>query len=64
MPLAALAGAELASVTVFGRGLVDIGASAVSGRDCSIVRLDRGETYCAPRVPAEPAPFCTGSSAR
>ena len=59
-PLSALAGAELASVTVLGRGLVDIGVSAVSGRDCSIVRLDRGETYCAARFPAEqPQPFCT-----
>ena len=59
-PLSALAGAELTSVTVLGRGLVDIGVSAVSGRDCSIVRLDRGETYCAARFPAEqPQPFCT-----
>ena len=59
-PLGALAGAELASVTVLGRGLVDVGVSAVSGRDCSIVRLDRGETYCAARFPAEqPQPFCT-----
>lgn len=56
----ALAGAELASVTVLGRGVVDIGVSAVSGRDCSIVRLDRGDTYCAARFPSEqPQPFCT-----
>lgn len=59
-PAGALAGADLASVTVFGRGLLDIGVSAVSGRDCSIVRLDRGQTYCAARFPAERAqPFCT-----
>jgi hypothetical protein len=59
-PVGALAGAELASVTVLGRGLLDVGVSAISGRDCSIVRLDRGETYCAARFPAEqPQPFCT-----
>ena len=54
--------AEGASVAVFGRGIVDIGVSAVTGRDCSIVRLDRGQTYCAPRylAPEEPA-FCTRS---
>lgn len=35
-------------------------ASAVTGRDCSIVRLDRGQTYCAPRDPTPPPqPFCT-----
>lgn len=56
----ALAGAELVSVTVLGRGIGDIAVSAVTGRDCSIVRLDRGETYCAARFPSEqPQPFCT-----
>lgn len=61
-PVGALAGLEVASVIVFGRGVVDIGVSAVSGRDCSIVRLDRGQTYCAPRdtVPVR-GPFCTRS---
>ncbi len=54
------AGVELASVTVIGRGVVDVGVSAVTGRDCSIVRLDRGQTYCAARDPAvRPQPFCT-----
>jgi hypothetical protein len=61
-PTGALAAADLASVTVFGRGILDIGVSAVSGRDCSIVRLDRGQTYCAPRDgPPKPEPFCTRS---
>ncbi len=46
---AALGGAEAASVAVFGRDIVDIGVSTVSGRDCSIVRLDRQQDYCAPR---------------
>ena len=55
-----LAAADVASVTVLGRGLGDVGVSAITGRDCSVVRLDTGKTYCAPRVdtPA-PQPFCT-----
>jgi hypothetical protein len=56
----AVASAEGASVAVLGRGMVDIGVSAVTGKDCSIVRLDKGQTYCAPRehLPSAP-PFCT-----
>ncbi len=58
----AAVGVEAASVILFGRGFVDLGVSAVSGRDCSIVRLDRRQTYCAPRdVPPDPGPFCTRS---
>ncbi len=61
-PVGALAAAEAASVVVFGRGIADIGVSAISGRDCSIVRLDRGLTYCAPRDSSpDPGPFCTRS---
>jgi len=61
-PTGALAAADLASVTVFGRGILDMGVSAVSGRDCSIVRLDRGQTYCAPRDgPEKLGPYCTRS---
>ena len=52
--------ADITSVTVLGRGLGDIGVSAVTGRDCSIVRLDAGKTYCAPRIDTPPSqPFCT-----
>ena len=56
----ALVGVEAASVAVFGRDVVDIGVSAISGRDCSVVRLDRKQPYCAPRekLPG-PEPFCT-----
>lgn len=55
-----LAGAEAGSVVVFGRGVTDIGVSAVTGRDCSIVRLDKGETYCAARNEAgRPQSYCT-----
>lgn len=63
--LGIFAGAEAASVVVFGRGVTDMGVSAVTGRDCSIVRLDKGQTYCAARYEApRPQPFCTRSLAR
>ena len=57
---AALAGADAATVTVFGRDAVDIGVSAITGRDCSVVRLDRQQDYCAPRehIPLKD-PFCS-----
>lgn len=58
----ALIAVEATSVVVFGRSVADIGVSAITGRDCSIVHLDRGQTYCAPRYvgPEEPA-FCSRS---
>lgn len=56
-----LVAAEAASVVVFGRGMGDIAVSAVTGRDCSIVRLDRGQTYCAPEDAPRPAQFCSRS---
>ncbi len=57
---AVLGGVEGASVAVFGRDVVDIGVSAITGRDCSVVRLDRQQPYCAApeTLPAAP-PFCT-----
>ena len=57
----ALLGVEAATVTVFGRGIVDIGVSAISGKDCSIVRLDRGQTYCKPVEVSRPPAYCTRS---
>src|SRR4051812_35367058 len=61
-PVGALAAADAASVIVFGRAIGDFGVSALSGRDCSVVRLDRGQTYCAPRdSPDRRGPFCTRS---
>ena len=57
---AAVAGADAATVAVFGRDIVDIGVSAVTGRDCSVVRLDRRQDYCAPREHAPLAePYCS-----
>jgi hypothetical protein len=58
-PVGALLVAEAASVTVFGRGIVDLGVSAISGRDCSIVRLDRRQTYCAPEERPTVPQYCT-----
>ena len=57
---AAVAGVDGASVVVLGRALPDIATSAITGKDCSVVRLDRGQAYCAPRehLPGAP-PFCT-----
>ncbi len=57
---AAVAGADAATVSIFGRDMVDIGVSAVTGRDCSIVRLDRRQDYCAPRehIPLTD-PYCS-----
>lgn len=61
-PTGVLLAADVASIVVFGRGIPDLAISAISGRDCSIVRLDRGLTYCAPRDGAgPPEPFCTRS---
>ena len=59
-----LAGAEAASVVVFGRGVTDLGVSAVTGRDWSTVRLDSGRSYCAARDDPRPQPFCTRSLAK
>lgn len=60
--LVATAGVNVASLTLVGRSVPDVLVSGVTGRDCSIVRLDRGMSYCAPREPAPgPPPYCTRS---
>ena len=49
-------------VPVFHRTLPDLLYSGVSGRDCSMVRLDRGQSYCRPvEPPVPPQPYCTRS---
>jgi hypothetical protein len=59
-PFVAVGAAEVASVAVFGKSSVDMVYSAVSGRNCSVVRLDRGESYCQPPETAPPPqPYCT-----
>jgi hypothetical protein len=51
-----------ASIPVLHRTPVDLLVSAASGRDCSVVNLDKGEHYCRPRDrPPETPEFCTRS---
>jgi hypothetical protein len=53
-------GANVVSVTTIQRSPADAIYSLATGRDCSVVRLDQGKTYCR-RVepPPEPSPYCT-----
>ena len=61
-PLAIAAVAEVTSIAVLHRGIFDTLYSAGSGKDCSIVYLDRGESYCKPQQPPPlPPPYCTRS---
>ncbi|MBR0654907.1 hypothetical protein [Plastoroseomonas arctica] len=63
--LAPVAVAGGATVAAIGRSPVDVLASYATGRDCSIVRLDRRESYCAEVEPSPAAePFCTMSLGR
>ena len=63
--LTAGAAVNVASVTLVGRSVPDIVISGLSGRDCSIVRIDRGMSYCGPSEAApSPAPYCTPSIGR
>lgn len=51
-----------ASLPVFHRTPLDMAVSLASGRDCSVVNLDRGVRYCQPRELAPERPlFCTRS---
>lgn len=50
------------SIMVIGRTIPDAAVTLVTGRDCSIVNLDRWEPYCLPAVEATPPPpLCTRS---
>jgi hypothetical protein len=58
-------GVPVASVAAIHRTPPDAVWSLVTGRDCSLVRLDQGKSYCKPEeTPPEPVPFCTRSLAR
>ncbi len=51
-----------ASVAVAGRTPLDAAVSWASGRSCSVVRLDRGQDWCAPpEAPPARMPRCTRS---
>ncbi len=61
-PVVAVGAADLASVATFHRSTFDLAYSAVTGRDCSVVRLDRGQRYCKPKEePPQNPPYCTRS---
>lgn len=61
-PAVAFAAGDAASVAVFGRDGFDLVFSAVTGRDCSVVRLDRGLSWCRPPAPPPgPPEFCARS---
>ncbi len=60
--LFALGAVNVASLTLTGRAVPDLVVSGVSGRDCSVARVDRGQAYCGPSNDPPPAPpFCTRS---
>ena len=53
---------SIGSIAVIQRSPFDALYSVLSGRDCSIVRLDQGKSYCRPvEPPPEPQPYCTRS---
>ena len=59
---ATVAGVSVAAVPLVGRTLPDVVVSAVSGKDCSLVRLDAGKSYCAMQEPPPAKPLvCTRS---
>ena len=60
-PTGAFFAANAASVVVFQRSIPDILFSFATGRDCSIVHLDQGKTYCSLPEEARIEPFCTRS---
>jgi hypothetical protein len=61
-PAGAFVAASAAAVPVFGRSLPDMVYSGFTGKDCSMVRLEQGKSYCRPvEPPADPPPVCTRS---
>lgn len=61
-PMGIMLGLSAAAVPVIGRTLPDAVYSGLTGKDCSLVRLDAGKSYCAPTEapPARPL-VCTRS---
>ncbi len=61
-PLLAIPAAiEGVSLRAFGRTTGDAIVSLVTGEDCSIARIGRGEAYCGRDDPPAPPPLCTRS---
>ncbi|WP_137124726.1 hypothetical protein [Roseomonas sp. HF4] len=59
--LAGAAVVEGVALRAFGRTTGDAIVSLVTGEDCSITRIGRGEAYCDPNLPPPPQPVCTRS---
>ena len=58
--VAGAGGVGIASIAILQRTPFDAVYSLISGRDCSAVRLDKGQSYCrAQEPPPERPPFCT-----
>jgi hypothetical protein len=54
--------ATVGSVAAIGRTPIDAAVSLISGKDCSVVRLDEGKKYCRPTEPKpDTPPYCTRS---
>ena len=61
-PPGILLAADAAAIPVVHRDLFDVVYSALTGKDCSVVRLDRMQTYCRPiEPPPMPPRYCTRS---
>jgi hypothetical protein len=64
-PEQALTGAAalgIGSIAVIQRSPLDAAYSVITGKDCSVVRLDEGKSYCRPvEPPPETPPYCTRS---
>src|SRR5690242_13694503 len=60
--LTGVAALNIGSIVVIQRSPADALVSVVSGKDCSVVRLDQGKSYCREtEPPPETPPFCTRS---
>jgi hypothetical protein len=56
------AAVSVGSIAVIQRSPLDAAYSVLSGKDCSIVRLEQGKSYCRPvEPPPQPQPYCTRS---
>lgn len=61
-PAGAFVAASAAAVPVFGRSVPDMIYSGVTGKDCSMLRLEQGKSYCRTTdPPVETPPVCTRS---
>ena len=59
-----VAAVTVGSIATIHRTPIDAVVSLVSGKDCSVVRLDQNKTYCRPtEPPPEAPPVCTRSLA-